>query len=132
MDFHKVAAVVRRISSWRNIHIHLDLIAGLPFEDLQRFRISFDDVYSLRPQQLQLGFLKVLKGSDMERLAPGYDLIYADQPPYEVLSTRWLSYEDLCRLKQIEETVELYYNSGPVCPYPGIHAVPLPWPLFHV
>lgn len=112
MDFHKVAAVVRRISSWRNIHIHLDLIAGLPFEDLQRFRISFDDVYSLRPQQLQLGFLKVLKGSDMERLAPGYDLIYADQPPYEVLSTRWLSYEDLCRLKQIEETVELYYNSG--------------------
>ena len=112
MDFHKVAAVVRRISSWRNIHIHLDLIAGLPFEDLQRFRISFDDVYSLRPQQLQLGFLKVLKGSDMERLAPGDDLIYADQPPYEVLSTRWLSYEDLCRLKQIEETVELYYNSG--------------------
>lgn len=112
MDFHKVASVVRRISSWRNIHIHLDLIAGLPFEDLQRFRISFDDVYSLRPQQLQLGFLKVLKGSDMERLAPGYDLIYADQPPYEVLSTRWLSYEDLCRLKQIEETVELYYNSG--------------------
>lgn len=112
MDFHKVASVVRRISSWRNIHIHLDLIAGLPFEDLQRFRISFDDVYSLRPQQLQLGFLKVLKGSDMEQLAPGYDLIYADQPPYEVLSTRWLSYEDLCRLKQIEETVELYYNSG--------------------
>lgn len=112
MDFHKVAAVVRRISSWRNIHIHLDLIAGLPFEDLQRFRISFDDVYSLHPQQLQLGFLKVLKGSDMERLAPGYDLVYTSQPPYEVLSTRWLSYEDLCRLKQMEETVEIYYNSG--------------------
>lgn len=112
MDFRKVAAVVRRISSWRNIHIHLDLIAGLPFENLQRFRISFDDVYSLRPQQFQLGFLKVLKGSDMERLAPGYDLVYASQPPYEVLSTRWLSYEDLCRLKQIEEMVEVYYNSG--------------------
>lgn len=112
MDFDRVAAVVRRISSWKNIHIHLDLIAGLPFEDLQRFRVSFNDVYALRPQQLQLGFLKVLKGSDMERQAPRYDLLYTKRPPYEVLSTRWLSYEDICRLKQIEEMVEIYYNSG--------------------
>lgn len=112
MDFGRVAAVVRRISSWKNIHIHLDLIAGLPFEDLQRFRVSFNDVYALRPQQLQLGFLKVLKGSDMERQAPRYDLLYTKRPPYEVLSTRWLSYEDICRLKQIEEMVEIYYNSG--------------------
>lgn len=112
MDFAKVSAIVRRISSWRNIHIHLDLIAGLPFEDLDRFRISFNDVYALRPQQLQLGFLKVLKGSAMERQAPEYALQYTSQPPYEVLSTRWLSYEDICHLKQVEEMVEIYYNSG--------------------
>lgn len=112
MDFAKVASIVRRISSWQNIHIHLDLIAGLPFEDLTRFQTSFNDVYALRPQQLQLGFLKVLKGSDMERYASEYDLLYTSQPPYEVLSTRWLSYEDVCRLKQVEEMVEVYYNSG--------------------
>lgn len=112
MDFARVADVVRRISFWKNIHIHLDLIAGLPFEDLQRFQTSFNDVYALRPQQLQLGFLKVLKGSDMERQAPKYDLLYTSQPPYEVLSTRWLSYGDVCRLKQIDEMVEIYYNSG--------------------
>ncbi|MCM1119794.1 MAG: DUF4080 domain-containing protein [bacterium] len=112
MDFERVAAVVRRISSWGNIHIHLDLIAGLPFEDLRRFQISFNDVYTLRPQQLQLGFLKVLKGSQMERQAPAYDLLYTGRPPYEVLSTGWLSYEDICGLKQVEEMVETYYNSG--------------------
>ena len=112
MDFAKVASIVRRISSWQNIHIHLDLIAGLPFEDLPRFQTSFNDVYALRPQQLQLGFLKVLKGSDMERYASEYDLLYTSQPPYEVLSTRWLSYEDVCHLKQVEEMVEIYYNSG--------------------
>lgn len=112
MDFTRVAAVVRRVSSWKNIHIHLDLIAGLPCEDIRRFAVSFNDVYALRPQQLQLGFLKVLKGSAMERLSPGYDLVYSHRPPYEVLSTRWLSYEDICRLKQIEEMVEIYYNSG--------------------
>lgn len=112
MDFSRVAAIVRRISSWKNIHVHLDLIAGLPFEDLHRFQISFNDVYALRPQQLQLGFLKVLKGSDMEQHAPAYELLYTSQPPYEVLSTRWLSYEDICHLKQVEEMVEIYYNSG--------------------
>ncbi len=112
MDFARVAATVRRILSWGNIHVHLDLIAGLPCEDIRRFAVSFNDVYALRPQQLQLGFLKVLKGSDMERMASCYDLVYSGQPPYEVLSTRWLSYEDLCRLKQVEEMVEIYYNSG--------------------
>jgi len=112
MDFARVAATVRRISSWKNIHVHLDLIAGLPFEDLCRFQVSFNDVYALRPQQLQLGFLKVLKGSDMERHAPEYELMYTSQPPYEVLSTKWLSYGDVCHLKQVEEMVELYYNSG--------------------
>lgn len=112
MDFARVAAIVKRISSWQNIHVHLDLIAGLPFEDLARFQVSFNDVYALRPQQLQMGFLKVLKGSDMERYAPEYELLYTSQPPYEVLSTRWLSYEDVCHLKQVEEMVEIYYNSG--------------------
>lgn len=112
MDFSKVADVVRRISSWHNIHIHLDLIAGLPYEDLQTFQTSFNDVYALFPQQLQLGFLKVLKGSDMESKAAEYDLLYTQMPPYEVLSTKWLSYEDVCRLKQLEEVVEIYYNSG--------------------
>lgn len=112
MDFAKVADVVRQISRWHNIHIHLDLIAGLPFEDLCTFRNSFNDVYALQPQQLQLGFLKVLKGSAMERRSLQYDLVYTGLPPYEVLSTKWLSYEDICRLKQVEEVLEIYYNSG--------------------
>ncbi len=111
-DFTKISALVRRISSWNNIHIHLDLIAGLPFEDLHTFQNSFNDVYALYPEQLQLGFLKVLKGSNMELRAPGYELVYTSLPPYEVLSTKWLSYADLCRLKQVEEVLELYYNSG--------------------
>lgn len=112
MNFGKVAEVVRKISSWNNIHVHLDLIAGLPYEDLQTFQNSFNDVYELSPEQLQLGFLKVLKGSDMEAHALEYGLVYTSLPPYEVLSTRWLSYEDVCHLKQIEEVLEIYYNSG--------------------
>lgn len=111
-DFAKISAAVRRIQASHNIHIHLDLIAGLPYEDLQTFQVSFNDVYQLKPQQLQLGFLKVLKGSVMESRADTYGLIYTSCPPYEVLATRWLSYEDICRLKQIEEVLETYYNSG--------------------
>lgn len=111
-DFAKIQAAVRRIRSFHNIHIHLDLIAGLPYEDLQTFQTSFNDVYQLHPQQLQLGFLKVLKGSVMESRADTYGLIYTNCPPYEVLATRWLSYEDICRLKSIEEVLEIYYNSG--------------------
>lgn len=112
MDFHKVSEVVRKISSWNNIHIHLDLIAGLPYEDIVTFHKSFNDVYELAPKQLQLGFLKVLKGSSMEAHAVEYELVYTSLPPYEVLSTKWLSYEDVCHLKQIEEVLEIYYNSG--------------------
>ncbi len=112
MDFQRVSSVVRQISSWHNIHIHLDLIAGLPFEDLASFQSSFNDVYALQPEQLQLGFLKVLKGSNMELRAAQYELQSSCLPPYEVLSTKWLSYEDLCHLKQVEEVLELYYNSG--------------------
>ncbi len=111
-DFSKIAAAVTRIRSFQNIHIHLDLIAGLPYEDLATFKNSFHDVYALRPHQLQLGFLKVLKGSAMELRAPEYDLLYTSQPPYEVLATRWLSYDDIRLLKQVEKVVEIYYNSG--------------------
>ena len=112
MDFEKVGAAVRRIRSRGNIHQHLDLIAGLPFEDLKSFQKSFNDVYALHPEQLQLGFLKVLKGSYMEERAEGYELLYQDRPPFEVLSTKWLSYEDVIRLKGIEEMLEVYCNSG--------------------
>lgn len=111
-DFAKAAAAVRQLRAYRNIHIHLDLIAGLPFENLQSFGQSFHDVYELQPHQLQLGFLKVLKGSPMEQRTKDYGLIYTAQPPYEVLSTRWLSYDDVCHLKQIEAVLEIYYNSG--------------------
>lgn len=112
MDFKKVTDAVMRIRSFRNIHLHLDLIAGLPFEDLRTFQKSFNDVYALRPGQLQLGFLKVLKGTRIEQNASAYSLLYTSQPPYEVLCTKWISYEDICLLKQIEEVLEIYYNSG--------------------
>jgi len=112
MDFDKVSAVVREINSGGNVHQHLDLIAGLPGEDYQRFEQSFNQVYGLRPEQLQLGFLKVLKGSFMEEQKEQYGLVYKSSPPYEVLSTKWLSYADILRLKQVEEMVEVYYNSG--------------------
>ena len=111
MDFGKVSYAVNKISSYKNIHVHLDLIAGLPFEDLSTFQNSFNDVYYLYPEQLQLGFLKVLKGSNMEIRSINYKLQYTYFPPYEVLSTKWISYDDICHLKQIEEMVELYYNS---------------------
>ncbi len=112
MNFEVVAQNVSIIKSYFNIHQHLDLIAGLPYEDYASFGKSFDDVYALRPDQLQLGFLKVLKGSDMAEEAQKYDITYHDLPPYEVTSTRWLSFDDILSLKQIEEMVEVYYNSG--------------------
>ncbi len=111
MDFAKVRNAMEKIRIGGNIHQHLDLIAGLPFEGIDSFAKSFDDVYSLKPEQLQLGFLKVLKGSGMERQKDAYGLVYQSRPPYEVLYTRWLSYEDVIRLKGIEEMVEVYYNS---------------------
>ena len=96
----------------RNVHQHLDLIAGLPYEDYDSFARSFDRVYAMKPDQLQLGFLKVLKGSLMHEKTEEYGLVYQDRPPYEVLSTKWLPYSDVIRLKKIEEMVEVYYNSG--------------------
>ena len=112
MDFKKVADIVTRINAGHNIHQHLDLIAGLPYEDLESFKQSFQDVYEVRPEQLQLGFLKVLKGSYMEKQKENYGLVYKDTPPYEVLYTKWLPYEDVLVLKKVEEMVEVYYNSS--------------------
>ena len=112
MDLEKLAANVAAVNKRKNVHQHLDLIAGLPFETLERFQQSFDDVYRMEPEQLQLGFLKVLKGSYMAEMAKTYGIEYQSQPPYEVLSTRWLSYGDLILLKGVEEMVEVYYNSG--------------------
>lgn len=112
MDLKKLKAAVDTVNSFHNIHQHLDLIAGLPYEDYGSFRKSFDDVYRMRPSQLQLGFLKVLKGSYMMEMAGEYGLTYKGKPPYEVLSTRWLSFDDIIKLKGIEEMVEVYYNSG--------------------
>lgn len=112
MKFEEVKRIVGRIHEGGNIHQHLDLIAGLPYEDYESFRNSFNDVYSLHPEQLQMGFLKVLKGSYMHENAVKYELQYQDGPPFEVLSTKWLSYADVIRLKGIEDMVEVYYNSG--------------------
>lgn len=112
MRLEEVREHVARIKEKGNIHQHLDLIAGLPYEDIKSFRKSFDDVYNMRPDQLQLGFLKVLKGSYMQEMQQEYELRYKDGPPYEVLSTKWLPYSDVIELKGIEEMVEIYYNSG--------------------
>ncbi len=112
MDLDKVEKNVRRIRKYGNIHQHLDLIAGLPCEDFESFRGSFDRVYCMEPDQLQLGFLKVLKGSFMAENAGAYNLCFHGEPPYEVLSTRWLDYGDLVKLKTVETMVEAYYNSS--------------------
>ena len=111
MDLKKLADCVARVHEAGNIHEHLDLIAGLPYEGYASFRHSFEDVYAMKPDQLQLGFLKVLEGSYMNEVKDSYDIQFSSYPPYEVLSTRWLPYEDLKRLKAVEEMVEVYYNS---------------------
>ncbi len=112
MKLERLKETVRAIQKGGNIHEHLDLIAGLPYEDYQRFQKSFDDIYELKPNQLQLGFLKVLKGSYMYEHREEYGIVYHTNPPYEVLKTNWLSYEDVLRIKQVEEMLEVYYNSG--------------------
>ena len=112
MDVDKLERIVAAIHRGQNIHQHLDLIAGLPYEDYESFGRSFDRVYGMQSEQLQMGFLKVLKGSDMHEHAQEYGIRYLEQPPYEVLYTNWISYGEIRRLKRIEEMVELYYNSG--------------------
>ena len=112
MDLEKLFHYVDRVHELGNIHQHLDLIAGLPYENYERFGRSFDDLYAHEPDQLQLGFLKVLKGTVMEEEVKKYSILYRNQPPYEVLGTKWLSYDEIILLKGVEELVELYYNSG--------------------
>ncbi len=114
-DFERARANVAQIRQGRNIHQHLDLIAGLPYEGYESFMRSFDQVYQMRPQQLQLGFLKVLKGSRMEEMAGHYGCVYMDREPYEVLATRWISYDGILSLKKVESMVEIYHNSGQFC-----------------
>lgn len=111
MNLPRLKEVVTRIKGWGNIHMHLDLIAGLPYEDYATFANSFDEIFALAPSQLQLGFLKVLKGSYMYDHAEEYGILYHAHAPYEVLSTKWLSYDDVLRIKRVEEMLEVYYNS---------------------
>lgn len=112
MNLKKLEHCVNRVHSFRNIHQHLDLIAGLPYEDYDTFHQSFNDVYQMKPDQLQLGFLKVLKGSLMQKEAEGYGIVHKEKEPYEVLSTNWLTYGEVLKLKMVESMVEVYYNSG--------------------
>ena len=112
MRLDRLKENVERIKAFGNIHQHLDLIAGLPYEDYDTFKKSFDEIYELEPNQLQMGFLKVLKGSYMYEHANEYEILYHDTPPYEVLSTKWLSYDEILKMKRIEEMLEVYYNSG--------------------
>lgn len=111
MKLEQLKMVVDIVNEGHNVHQHLDLIAGLPYEDYASFRRSFNDVYAMAPEQLQLGFLKVLKGSHMHDNAAAYQLKYRSLPPYEVLSTKWLPYHEVLKLKGIEQMVEIYYNS---------------------
>lgn len=111
-DLLHLREMVAKVHGFENIHQHLDLIAGLPYEDYESFAKSFDDVYAMKPQQLQLGFLKVLKGSPIEERTSEYGIIYNTKSPYEVLYSKWLSFADVLKLKGIEEMVELYYNSS--------------------
>jgi radical SAM superfamily enzyme YgiQ (UPF0313 family) len=112
MDLDRVKWVVEQVNAGHNIHQHLDLIVGLPYEDYDTFKKSFNEVYAMRPEQLQMGFLKVLKGSYMHEKVQDYDLVYRELPPYEVLSTKWLPYSDVLRLKGVEDALEVHYNSG--------------------
>ena len=112
VSFEKLSGIVKRIKAGGNIHQHLDLIAGLPYEDYASFGRSFNDVYALQPEQLQLGFLKVLKGSMIYNRQHEFGIVYQDMAPYEVLTTHMLPYADTLKLKAIEEMVETYYNSG--------------------
>ena len=111
-DMAHLSQIVERIRTGRNIHVHLDLIAGLPEEDYESFVHSFNEVYAMKPEQLQLGFLKVLKGTEISLRKEEYGLVHQSIPPYEVLYTKWISYEEIRKLKRVEEMVELYYNSN--------------------
>ena len=112
VDTDHIREVTARLLKPHNAHIHLDLIAGLPYEDYQSFIKSFNDVFGMRPHQLQLGFLKVLKGTVMEEHIEDYGLKYLSTPPYEVLSSKWISYDEIRNLKDVEKVLEDYYNTA--------------------
>jgi len=111
MDFERLSEVVRKLSKPKNIHLHLDLIAGLPQDDYQSFRKSFNDVYRLKSGRLQLGFLKLIKGSGLRIREKEYEYIYTPMPPYEVLASKEISYSQMLKLKMIEEVLETFGNS---------------------
>ncbi|MFA7412399.1 MAG: DUF4080 domain-containing protein, partial [Tissierellaceae bacterium] len=111
-DFPRLRQVTKRIRSYKNIHQHLDLIAGLPYEDYNSFRKSFNDVYEIRPEKIQLGFLKLLKGTALRADEEKYGFKYLDLPPYEILENNYISYSEILKLKTIEDLVEKYYNEG--------------------
>lgn len=111
-DFNRLREVVGRIKSFNNIHQHLDLIIGLPYEDYKSFRKSFNDVYEIGVEKIQLGFLKLLKGSEIRLNQEEHGYKYLDRPPYEVLENKYLSYREILKLKSIEEMVEKYYDEG--------------------
>ena len=111
-DTEKIGINVLKLLKNDNVHIHLDLISGLPYEDLNSFKESFNFAYNLKPHMLQLGFLKILHGTMMEKKKKDYDLKYNDFTPYEILSNKWLSYEDISNLKNIEFLIDRYFNSN--------------------
>jgi len=111
-NFEKAKANIEQILSFKNIHVHLDLIAGLPFEDYRTFRTSFNQVYAMKPDMLQLGFLKLLKGTHIRENAASYGYVYRRKAPYEVISNNCISAEEIARIKQIEAVLDLYYNKG--------------------
>ncbi len=111
-DYEWLSYCVKKILNFGNIHIHLDLIAGLPFEDIKSFKNSFNMVCALEPHQLQLGFLKLLSGSHLKQKCDDFGISHTPFAPYEVLSTKWLSFDDVLYLKTIEDIVEVFYNSN--------------------
>lgn len=112
IGFQEVKDILKDILSLKNIHQHLDLIAGLPMDTMDTFRKSFNEVFALRPDMLQLGFLKIIKGTPMAREAGRYGMVYSPYSPYEILRTDTMDFDDLTRLKQAEHVLDKYHNSG--------------------
>ena len=110
-DFEVIKNVTNRIMKNKNITTHLDLIAGLPFEGYERFKESFNDVYALKPTELQLGFLKMLSGCQITTEKDIHEYEYTSYPPYEILKNKYISFEELSKLKYVEEMVDIYHNS---------------------
>ena len=114
MQFKMIQPMLIKAVKLKNIHVHLDLIAGLPYEGYDRFLESFNDVYELNPNKLQLGFLKILKGSNMEKDSDKYEIVYNEEPPYEIFYNKYINYDEMIKIKGIEKLLDLlYYISVP-------------------